>query len=184
MCILTDTTMKVFTMEDVQDPCFICNRRYQDAYKNSGGSWCYNCDRCGAYECASVEVCSAIAAISSHDRPKISGWVRSKNRLGYHPTISLEKLQDIVSCSIPSSTQRALYYLKEALATVGGIGTPFHYLEERYVGATFSTNSDDLHPLLEHLQQNGYINHVTIGGPKAFAMITVHGEEASLTLTD
>jgi hypothetical protein len=118
------------------------------------------------------------------DRPKFSGWVRRKNRLGYSPTLTIETLNDIVSRDIPVSPQRALYFIKEALFAAGGVGNPFHYRDLRYVGATFSQASEDLQPLLKYLVELDYITKPTFGGPDAFATVTVQGEEASLELTN
>ncbi|MEC8126704.1 MAG: hypothetical protein VX082_00010 [Pseudomonadota bacterium] len=171
-------------MEDDPDPCFICKQRYKDAQKLLDGTWIYDCDRCGSYKCADTDVISAMDQCLKEDRPKFSGWVRGKNRLGYSPTLTIEALNNIVSKDIPVSPQRALYFIKEALVAAGGVGNPFHYRDPRYVGATFSQASEDLQPLLKYLSDLEYITKPTIGGPNAFAMVTVQGEEASLELTD
>ena len=171
-------------MEDDPDPCFICGGRYEDARKLPDETWSYSCNRCGSYCCENIDVAVAMEKLSLKDRPRISGWIRNKNRLGHFPTISLEQLDVLKAKQIPSADMKAIYYLKEALASTGGIGRPFNYMEPRYLGATYSQEPDDLHPLIEHLRKSGFINNVTLDGPNAMAMITVQGEKVAREAAD
>ena len=182
--IFDDDSLKGCSMENDPDPCFICKKRCKDAQTLPDGTWIYDCDRCGSYKCADLDVISAMERCLKKDRPKFSGWVRGKNRLGYSPTLTIETLNDIVSRDIPVSPQRALYFIKEALVAAGGVGNPFHYCDPRYVGATFSQEPEDLQPLLKYLRKFEYITKPTLGGPDAFATVTVQRGEASLELTD
>jgi len=83
---------------------------------------------------------------------------------------------------MPTSRQRALYYIAEALNEVGVVGKHFRFLQERYVGATYSESSDELQELLRYLNDCGFFARMTMGGEHSQAVVTVEGEEAALVI--
>ena len=55
-----DDSLKGCSMENDPDPCFIFKKRCKDAHTLPDGTWIYDCDRCGSYKCADLDVISAM----------------------------------------------------------------------------------------------------------------------------
>ena len=87
-----------------------------------------------------------------------------------------------IESNMPTSNQRALFYIAEALYDVGGVGEHFRFLHERYVGATYSESSEGLQELLRYLNDCGFFAQMTMGGENSQAVVTVKGEEAALDI--
>jgi len=168
------------------DPCLICGLKDQ-AVGRSGDTpdkvfWEVKCDRCGHYGVANQNVATKLSRMNSNKKPRFSGWIREENRSDRIPNIDEAIFNERIESKMPTSRQRALYYIAEALNEVGVVGKHFRFLQERYVGATYSESSDELQELLRYLNDCGFFARMTMGGEHSQAVVTVEGEEAALVI--
>ena len=173
-------------MQFENDPCLICELEDQKVGRlgdtSENVSWEVRCDRCGHYGVASQDVATALSRMRRHNRPKFSGWIRGENRSERNPNIDMTIFDERIESNMPTSNQRALFYIAEALYDVGGVGEHFRFLHERYVGATYSESSEGLQELLRYLNDCGFFAQMTMGGENSQAVVTVKGEEAALDI--
>lgn len=173
-------------MQFEKDPCLICQLAGQEVGRTGDTpenvSWEVRCDRCGHYGVANQNVATKLWRMNSNKRPRFSGWIRGENRSDRIPNIDEAIFHERIESKMPTSRQRALYYIAEALYDVGGVGEHFRFLQERYVGATYSESSDGLQELLRYLNDCGLFAPITMGDEHSQAVVTLEGEAAALDI--
>lgn len=97
-------------------------------------------------------------------RALLSGWVRDQNNSGSIPTITPDVLENVLSRSPPPVADRAFALLREAERGLSALGAGFDINEPRFLAATYSANLDDIMFFVRLLEDERYLERVTIHG--------------------
>lgn len=140
-----------------KDKCEVCSDQMAVTLNSGGFDGVHqNCPRCGEFKLSGT-ACSLLRQPQQgkDKRAKLSGWVRTQNRMGSVPTITTENLQKILASPIPSIGERADALLLEAEFGLKGLGERFNVTEPRFLAATYSESQQDVVYLMRMLKDQG-----------------------------
>src|ERR1700686_2100087 len=101
--------------------CFVCKLRDQQSEPALGDRAEVVCDCCGSYEITGSAM-AEIGSVPEVERPLISEWVRSQNRLGSRPLITthnLPILRGLPRLEFMERARRLLLYMAEKTGMLG-----------------------------------------------------------------
>jgi nucleoside 2-deoxyribosyltransferase len=147
-----------------EDPCEVCNQdTAQTLFSNFDGVH-QNCPRCGEFKFTGTANVIHRNSATPERRAKLSGWVRDQNRNGSIPLVSTGNLESILTRSIPSVADRAIYLLTEASTGLQNLGDNFNVNEPRFLAATYSASTQDVGYLMKMLKERGLAETIDMSG--------------------
>ena len=158
-----------------KDPCFLCEANGQDVKSNNDGSWEVHCKHCGEYKCSETAITLELQALQLKPRAKLNGWIRQQIRQKMNPFIDKQRLKEILQAEMPTSKQRQMFLLSEAIFDRSEQEPQIDLMKPKYLNSIYSSDKHDLHALLGHLETNGLVRSVTPSG----AVVTVKGRIAA-----
>ena len=148
-------------MQD-QTHCQICGTQVEKSIipPDSPYSTYQKCPYCGKFTMAR-EAYLIIKGRDELDKIKISGWVLDQNREGAVPTISKDKLKQILAHDLPTFTERADRLLLEALQQQDKVGESIDITDPRLLNATYSQDTKNVLLLAGLLSHKGLMKPVS-----------------------
>lgn len=151
--------------ETEEDRCEACADQMAQTISSGGFDGIHQkCPRCGEFKISGTALSVMASGLGKERRAKISGWIRSQNRLGSIPMITTENLKKVLESPIPPVAERAFALLQEAQIGLKTLGDYFDITEPRFIAATYSTNKQDVHYLLGILKEQGFAEAKTLAG--------------------
>ena len=164
-------------MDWEEGPCFLCELTVEARHNPEGTIFQFKCPHCGHFTktyqgTVTLEDRIRCDPKNPEVKAKIVGWIRRQNRQGKTPTIDADKIRELVEATPPTTKQRAVFLLEEAIFGRSEVELEIVPTEQRFLNANYSINSQEVSSLLSYFEEENFVKSVT---PKS-ATITVKGK--------
>ncbi len=140
------------------DPCELCNNSSTTFDTATGDTLHQKCDSCGDFIFSGTALAIVKLRKGAENKRRIKGWVLDQNRSGVVPAyIDSYVLKSITDRPLPSVIERADRILQEAVSRIDGIIVNFNVNDERFIGASYSLDREELVFLTELLIDKGLV---------------------------
>ena len=167
-------------MDWEEGPCFLCRETVPAKHNAGGTAFQYICPDCGEF----IQTYQGTVTLEDRIRcdpnnlevrAKIVGWIRRQNRQGKTPTIDADKIRELVEATPPTTKQRAMFLLEEAIFGTSKREPTIDLFEARYLNAVYSADPEDVQSLLFYLEKQELVRSAHSSG----AVVTVEGRIAA-----
>ena len=164
-------------MDWEEGPCFLCRETVPAKHNAGGTARQYECPDCGQFiQTYQGTITQEDLIRLDHKNPevkkKIVGWILHQNRRNCIPVIDADTIRVCVDASPPTTEQRAIFLLEEAIFGRSEIEPEIVPSKQRFLNATYSENSNEVSSLLSYLEEENFVKSVT----SKSATITVKGK--------
>lgn len=146
------------------DICEVCNEQKASTFPANFDGIHQNCPRCGEFKLSGSANSILRQGTGKEKRARLSGWVREQNQAGAIPMITSDNLNNILTRSLPSITERTIALLTEAERGLKNLGDRFNINDSRFLAATYSSNQSDVMYLLSFLKAQGLVEARLLNG--------------------
>ena len=160
--------------------CYLCEQTVEARYNFEGTTFQFKCPDCGHFTKTTQGTVTQEDLIrcdpkNPEVKAKIVGWIRRQNRQGKTPTIHADKIRELVEATPPTTEQRGMFLLEEAIFGTFKREPQIDLFEGRYLNAVYSANIEDVQSLLFYLERQGLVRSAHSSG----AVVTVEGRIAT-----
>ena len=160
-----------------QIACWLCNSMAEGRLNAIDDPINYKCIECGRFdqitrgECNSEDL-TTLNRRKPEVKAKLVGWILHQNRRNCIPVIDTYAIRERVDAGFPTTEQRAMFLLEEAIFGRSEVELEIVPTEQRFLNANYSINSQEVSSLLSYFEEENFVKSVT---PKS-ATITVKGK--------
>lgn len=160
--------------------CWLCGGMAEGRLNAIDDPINYKCTECGRFdqikrgEC-NLEDLTKLDHKNPEVKAKLVGWIRRQNRQGKIPTIDADKMRELVEARPPTTEQRAMFLLEEAIFGTSKREPQIDLSEGRFLNAVYSTDAEDVQSLLFYLERQGLVRSAHSTG----AVVTIEGRIAA-----